>query len=78
MIPLDKQAHFFSGYALSLTVALIFGAQCGALVAIGAGVAKEVYDYFHKEFHTPDVYDFLATALGGIVAAVVFTLFDKL
>jgi len=74
MIAIDKQAHFFSGYALATTVAIVYGGQIGALAAISAGIAKEMYDYFHKESHTPDVYDFLATALGGIIAAIVVSL----
>jgi hypothetical protein len=29
---------------------------------------KEYYDYLHKEVHTCDFYDWLATVLGGVFA----------
>jgi hypothetical protein len=28
-------------------------------------LAKEGYDYLHKDIHTPDAWDFVATVLGG-------------
>lgn len=67
-IPMDKQAHFWWGWAVSATIFPLgfwFAILCAALV----GAAKEVWD---KRGHgTPDKFDFLATALGGIVGAIV-------
>jgi len=64
-VPLDKQAHFVTGAVLSLFGYLAFGYYSLILVAVIAGL-KEYYDYLHKNIHTCDFYDWLATVLGGI------------
>jgi hypothetical protein len=43
-------------------------------VAIVA-LLKEIYDYLHKDIHTPDFLDWVATVLGGLVGFVVVALF---
>jgi hypothetical protein len=37
------------------------------LVASG----KEVYDYMHRDSHTPDIWDLIATLCGAVVCASV-------
>ena len=70
MIPIDKQAHFYSGAALCFAVGILTAPFYGFLAAAAVGVAKEVWD---KAGHgTPDVLDMLATIGGGIAAFVVF------
>ena len=69
-VPLDKQAHFASGFILGF----LFGLSrhpiiSSSAVSIVAGW-KEWYDYRHKENHTPDVWDWVATSLGGILGAM--------
>ena len=65
--PIDKQAHFWWGWAMAATLyplGLWFAICTAAL--LGAG--KEVWD---KRGHgTPDVKDFAATALGGAVGGL--------
>ncbi len=73
--PADKVGHFQAGaltccfsavvgvaIGYSLTHALI----AGALMSLIAGLAKEVYDWFHPKTHTVDRWDALATFAGGV------------
>ena len=64
-VPLDKQAHFWSGAILGFLFNYVIGCWALLLVAIVAG-AKEWYDYKHPN-HTSDFYDWVATVLGAIV-----------
>lgn len=66
-VPMDKQAHFWWGWAVSATAFPLIGwgaVFCAAMV----GIAKEFWD--SKGHGTPDKYDFIATAIGGIVGTV--------
>lgn len=62
---LDKQAHFFAGAAIAASVALYLDPLAGLAAGILAGAAKEIRD--RAGFGTPDIRDFLATALGAAV-----------
>ena len=73
-IPLDKQGHFFAGYAIAATVFPITHLGSLAVVACIAAL-KEWYDFKHPLVHTADVYDFVATTLGGAVAYGILTIF---
>ena len=65
-IPIDKQAHFFAGAAIASTIALYSGdAVWGLGACVVAAIGKELYDASGRG--TPDVWDFVATALGGAV-----------
>lgn len=68
MIPADKVMHLAAG-ALVAAVLLLLGlspadACCAALVV---GILKELYDMRHRDVHTPDVWDAVATAGGGLL-----------
>ena len=65
-IPIDKQAHFFAGAAIASTITL-YGdnAAWGLGACVVAAIGKELYDASGRG--TPDVWDFVATALGGAV-----------
>lgn len=65
MIALDKQAHFYAGLAICLAVSLFVSPVIGLAAALVAGALKEIVD--HMGFGTPDVWDFVATAVGGAV-----------
>jgi hypothetical protein len=66
-IPLDKQGHFFAGYAIAATAFPI--THLGSLAIVAAvATLKEWYDFKHPLVHTADVYDFIATSIGGICA----------
>lgn len=64
--PLDKQAHALAGYAIAVSFGLTVSPALGLAYALVAGVLKEFYDSRHPESHTCDVWDFVATALGGL------------
>ena len=67
MPPIDKQAHFWWGWAIAATLYPI-DLWLGILVAGLMGAAKEIWDA--QGHGTPDVKDFAATALGGAVGAL--------
>ena len=74
MIPTDKILHFAVGALISLGVTAVAGAVAGVCAALLIGCAKEwIWDAWLKR-GTFDGLDALATTLGGIVAAAVFTL----
>lgn len=67
-IPLDKQAHFWTGSILGFVSYIFIG--CWALVVVALiALAKEVYDYKHPN-HTADFWDLVATVLGGILGLI--------
>lgn len=64
-IPKDKLLHFIAGvvvYSIALT---FIGPANAFLMSVLIGLLKEIVDLFNPD-STPDVYDFTATALGGI------------
>ena len=72
----DKLQHYIGGALIALIAALLFkDALIGLVVAVCIGASKEGYDFCHSDKHTCDVWDFIATALGGAVGAWVATYF---
>ena len=65
--PIDKQAHFWWGWAVAATVSPL-GVWFAILVAGLMGAGKEIWDKKHAG--TPDAKDFAATALGGAAGAL--------
>ncbi len=72
-VPADKQMHFICGLVIAALFTPFIGAYSIAVVAIVA-LAKEIYDYLHKDIHTPDFWDWVATVLGGLVGFVIVAL----
>lgn len=67
----DKIAHFIGGFVVSfLCMALGLHPTDASNVATWVGIGKEVYDYFHPETHTSDIWDCVATGAGGATASV--------
>ena len=65
-IPADKQMHFLSGAILATAILLATGSASVSFVSVSlVACLKEVYDLLHKDKHTPDVWDWVATSLGG-------------
>ena len=65
-IQIDKQAHFFAGAAIASTITLYCGnAVWGLGACVVAAIGKELYDATGRG--TPDVWDAVATVLGGAV-----------
>ena len=65
MIAIDTQSHFYAGLAICLAVSLFVSPVIGLAVALLAGAIKEGIDALG--FGTPDKWDFVATAIGGLV-----------
>jgi hypothetical protein len=65
MMAPDKQAHFFAGAAIAATMALYVSPVAGLAAGIIAAAGKEIID--RAGYGTPDIKDFIATALGACV-----------
>ena len=72
-IPADKQKHFLSGFILGIILTPFIG-WASILWVSAIACAKEVYDYLNPDKHTADIWDWVATSLGGIVGFVVVAL----
>jgi hypothetical protein len=72
-VPADKQMHFISGLIIAIALAPIIGFYAVTAVAIIA-LVKEVYDYCNADKHTADLWDWVATVLGGLVGFVIIAL----
>ena len=72
-VPADKQMHFIGGLVIAALLTPFIGAYSIVVVAIIA-LLKEIYDYLHKNIHTPDFWDWVATVLGGLVGFVIVAL----
>ncbi len=68
-LPHDKAGHLIAGVLLYAAFHFVHPAV-GIAVVVIAAVAKEVYDYLHKETHTPETMDAVATIVGGIVGFI--------
>lgn len=65
----DKLGHYAAGtliYAVGHFVSPVVGLALVALAAVG----KEIYDWFHRDKHTPEIADAVATMLGGLVGFI--------
>jgi heme/copper-type cytochrome/quinol oxidase subunit 4 len=70
----DKFMHFICGFIIAAVLTPFIGAYSILVVAIIAAL-KEIYDYMHPDKHTADIWDWVATTLGGVVGFVVVALF---
>ena len=66
----DKLLHLLVGAVIAFSLGYILPVWIAFAAACAAGALKEVWDYYHQGAHTPDTKDFLATALGGLLAVV--------
>ena len=66
-IPADKAAHFASGVVCYALVLPALGVGYALLAVAVVAAVKEAYDYAHRNIHTPDVWDAVATTLGAAV-----------
>lgn len=75
MPSIDKQAHFWWGWAIAATLYLV-SLWFAILVAALMGACKELWDA--QGHGTPDAKDFAATAFGGVAGAVCCLLLTSL
>lgn len=72
----DKSLHALVGAAIFsaaytiFTLAGLHALHIAAGAVVLAAVGKEVYDRIHRDRHTPDPVDALATIAGGVVVAL--------
>jgi VanZ family protein len=77
----DKKLHIAAGALVGIVAVAVlrfrfpnlpaYSLVClGTLCAAIVGTAKEVYDHFHPATHTADIYDMLATTLGGVAGSI--------
>ena len=64
-IPSDKVYHFAGGAIVFAATVAFIGAKYALALVIIVGVLKEIYDAINKDKHTADIWDAIATALGG-------------
>lgn len=67
-IPADKVYHCLGGVVL-FAIGQLFG--YGLVLAIIGAIGKEIYDKLHPN-HTPDVWDAVATILGGLLGYIIY------
>lgn len=60
--------HCLCGVVL-FALGQLFG--CGLFLSIFGAIAKEIYDHYHPN-HTADVWDAVATILGGVLGLVIY------
>lgn len=79
-MPKDKILHIGAGFLAGAAVTVLMfylgadrasSAIAGALFAAVLGVGKEMFDYLHPSLHTADALDAAATAVGGVLGALI-------
>jgi len=68
-IPCDKLGHIVAGLFIYAIFHFI-SPEFGLLMVLLAAWGKEAYDYFHRDKHTPEVWDMVATMIGGLLAFI--------
>jgi hypothetical protein len=77
-IPYDKLLHFAVGAAITALVVIVTGSLALAGVAVLlAGSGREVYDAYHPDTHTADIWDVVATCAGWIPVALVVQIYQR-
>jgi len=76
--PFDKLLHFAVGTAITALVVSVTGSLALAGVAVLlAGAGREVYDAYHPDTHTADIWDVVATCAGWIPVALVVQIYQR-
>ena len=76
MLAHDKSLHIVVGGAIFSAAYVLFtlaglpALHIAAGAVVLAAVGKEVYDYAHRDKHTPDLMDAVATVAGGVVCSL--------
>jgi hypothetical protein len=66
----DKWLHFGVGIVIALVAGVLFDPLSGFALAVIMGAGKEIHDYLRPENNTADLYDFIATGIGGTIGAL--------
>lgn len=77
-IPNDKLLHFAAGLVIAALIVIVTGSLILAGVAVLlAGVAREVYDAFHPDTNTVDIWDVVATCAGWLPVALAVQIIQR-
>lgn len=77
-IPNDKLLHFAAGLVMAALVVIVTDSLILAGVAVlVAGVAREVYDAFHPDTNTVDLWDVVATCAGWLPVALAVQIISR-
>ena len=68
-LPHDKALHVIVGL-LAYMVFHFMGIAVGLGVVAVLAVGKEIHDWFHRDRHTPDIWDAVATMAGGVAGFI--------
>jgi len=71
MLKQDKANHLVYGLIIFGLFKIIFTPLIGIIMCTIFGISKEIYDSFHKDKHTSDIYDAIATIAGGIIGLLI-------
>lgn len=71
-IPYDKKLHLGTGFIFALIGSLLFTPLVGLVIAVIAGMIKELYDWI--DYGGRDWKDLLATMAGGAIGAFIVLL----
>ncbi|WP_157979432.1 hypothetical protein [Rhodoferax ferrireducens] len=77
MIPFDKLLHLTVGMVIAALVVILTGSLvlAGAAVLL-AGAGRELYDAYHPDTNTVDIWDVVATCAGWIPVALAVRIFQ--
>jgi len=73
-LPNDKTLHYLYGTLIYLLIA-IYNPIIAIISILLIAVGKEVYDYFMKDKHTPDIWDIVYTVIVPVVLTVIYIIF---
>jgi len=74
----DKILHFVAGIGVTLFFSIVISPVWGVLFGIAFGIGKElIWDEWLKK-GTPEVLDFLATALGSLLVFVMLMVLSRI
>lgn len=85
-MPVDKLEHAIAGALIGVVGMLLTGSKQVVpvlIIVLIVGIGKEVYDHIAnlkagKKVHDVDVYDTIATVLGGALAVGLMAIFNSL
>ncbi len=69
-IPQDKLLHCLGGVVIFAALHLLIMPWLSLVVIALAAVLKEFYDWRNPSAHTADVWDIVATLIGGLLALI--------
>jgi hypothetical protein len=69
----DKILHFIAGFIIGVFGGVFLAPSYGLMLAIFIGALKELFD--SMGYGTPDVLDFFATVMGGVIGVAFLCVF---